>query len=382
MPMQNSYEFQDKKRDLTEAFVGLVAKEPILLSLIGNGKRATSTKVEWVEDYISQSNTEITAVSGSGTGTAITVVSASNISEGEILAFEKADGTDREELVRVVSIAGNVLTVTRNYGSYVANPVTLEATDRVISVSKPRNEGTLAVASSGRQPSKQYNFTQIFDRTAQVSLTAQSLTYDGMDDLINDQVAFKLKEIAYEMNQAIIRGVRQERTASIEGTMGGLLSYIKGGNVVSAGGNAITSTHINDVLQMCFADGAVSNQFVILCADNQARKISKFNTSGANPLVTVAQDSQTTGNYISSFVGDLPVKGGFVATVAVEPNFPKNKIAIIDLNRVKMRWLRPMQDKDATTAGADFIARRIIGEATLEVKNGQYAHGLITGLAV
>ena len=381
MANNNSYELGAKSA-LQEAFETLVANEPRFISLVAIGSKATSTKEEWIEDYFSPTSTTITAVSGSGTGTTITVASATGIQVGEILSFETSAGIDREELVRVSAINGNDLTVIRNFGSYIASPATLVATDKVQSVSKPKNEGTTAVAGDGRMPSKNFNYTQIFDRTAMVSKTAQQMKYDGVGNLMGQQLKYKLQEIAYEMNNALIRGVRTERTASNEGTMGGVLSYLKGGNVVNGASSALSATMINDALQACFADGALSSRFVLLCNETQARRISKFNTTGSNPLVLRDSGDKTSGGYISTFVGDLPVKGGFTATVAVEPLFPKDKVALLDLSQLELAPLREFDTIDATVAGADYEARRIIGEYTLRVRNGKYGHALISNLTV
>ena len=93
-------------------------------------------------------------------------------------------------------------------------------------------------------------------------------------------------------------------------------------------------------------------------------------------------DDTSFGGYISRFVGDLPVQSSFVAEVIVDPEFPKDQIKIVDLNSIEWAWLREMTDKDATPQGADFVARRVIGEATLRIRNGKKSIGTALGLDV
>ena len=188
----------------------------------------------------------------------------------------------------------------------------------------------------------------------------------------------------YELNNAVIYGRRVERAAAENGTLGGILQYMESGNIETTGG-AISSTIINNMLEDIFQDGASSNNYILLCAENQARKISAFNTAGTNPVVQMPYtEGQKTGYYISEFIGDLPVMTGFRAKIVVDPNFEKDKVSIIDLNRIELAWLinSALRDLDATAPGFDGFKRRILGEVTLRVKNGQKAHAIATGLTV
>ena len=96
------------------------------------------------------------------------------------------------------------------------------------------------------------------------------------------------------------------------------------------------------------------------------------------------QQEMSVGQYISKFIGDLPIQTGFVANVVVDPNFPKDQIAVVDMNRVELTPLatRALQDEDATPKGYDGFQRRILGEYTVRVKNGKEAHAIATGLNV
>ncbi len=89
------------------------------------------------------------------------------------------------------------------------------------------------------------------------------------------------------------------------------------------------------------------------------------NTAGARQISKLAKDTirtertdTVTGHRVSTFVSDMV--GGGEATVIVDPNFPKNKIALFDRNILSLHPLseRSVYDEDATVPGADFVARQ------------------------
>ena len=382
MATEKSYEYQNIVRDVTEAFNQLLVSFPSLISLIPTGPNARATKHEWLEDSLSPTSTTIGSFDTDGDGTGINVVSTAGIRAGSILRFTTAADVTRTEQVQVTSVdSATDLTVVRDYGGTTG--VTLVVGDNVYLVSSPLNESTEASAADGQEPTMAYNYTQIFDRAAKVSLTGQNVDIYGLGDALNYQVKVMMDQIVREMNAAAIYGRRVARSSSAQGTAGGLLQFIEGGNIETTGG-AISPTIINNMLESIFSDGGFSNNYAIVCAENQARKISAFNTSGSNPVIQKSESDRNFGGYVSTFTGDLPVMSGFQASIVVEPNFLADQIAIVDLNSVEMNWLqnRSIKDFDATPNGADFVRRRILGEATFTIKNGTKQHALATGLTV
>lgn len=382
IPNNYSYEFQNKVRDLSNVFDQLRVSFPTFLSLIPNGQAATNNKVEWLEDGLSPTQSTITSFDTDGDGTGINLVSTAGISAGSILRFATSADITRTELVKVASVdSATDLTVVRDYGG--STGVTLVVGDKVFLVSSPRNEKTNPSFSSGQEPGVVFNYTEIFDRAVSIGRTAIQTNIYGLTDLVNYNVRNKMIELMYEMNSAVIYGRKVQRTASENGTLGGVLQFLEGGNIDTTGG-AVSPTILNNMLQSIFRDGAFSNNYVILCADNQARKISAFNTAGNNPMIQKPYSpmGDTFGGYVSQFIGDLPAQTGFQAKIVVDPNFARDQVAIIDMNRIELRAMQALKDMDATTPGMDGVARRMLGEYTLVVKNGQQAHALATGLTV
>ncbi len=377
-----SYEFQNAVRDVSELFDQLRVSYPTFLSLIPTGADSTARKSEWLEDSLSPVSSTIASFDTDGDGTGINLVSTTGLKVGSVLRVTTTADVTRTEQVQVVTVdSATDLTVTRDYGGTTGE--TFVVGDKVILTSTPLNEKTDAGDEAGQEPDTAYNWTQIIDAIASVSRTAEAIDIYGLANVIDYEVKNKLIQLQRELNNMAIYGRRVDRTSSVPGTMGGILQYLEGGNIETTGG-AISETIINNMLEAIFNDGSFSNNYVILCAENQARKISALNTAGSNPVVQKVQTDRSLGGYISSFIGDLPVQNGFQANIVVDPNFLKDQIALIDMNRIEMSWLKKsrLTDKDATLPGGDYFKRRIIGEVTMRFKNGTKSHALATGLTV
>lgn len=376
----NSYDFALAKRDVQEVFDLLVASKPNLLSLIRKGANATATKVEWLEDTLAPLSTGITSFGTDGDGTVINVTSTSGMVAGQLIRFESSTGADRGEIAQIASVGSSTqITITRDYGS--STGATLVSTDTIYRVSTPKNEATSGVAGAEREPTSNYNYTQIFDRTAKLSKTAIATGQYGGANTMAYQLSREMMDINYEINSALIYGERVERTSSAQGSFGGILSFLRNGNIDTTG-SAISATIINNMFKAMFDDGAGLGDYVILCNANQARKLSAFNTAGTNPVVNVPYGTTQTGGAISTFISDLPSMNGFTARIVVEPSFPKDKLALLDLNNIELAYLRPFTTTPASIESDDYIAQRVLGELTCRIKNGTKAHALATGLTI
>lgn len=375
--METSYDYSNMTRDLAETFETISKGQHNLLSVIPIVGQATNYKHEWLEDVIEPTTDALDGAILEGDGT-ITVDDGTKFVADDILAF---DGYD--EIMRVTSIDGNDLTVTRGYGGTSATGMDTDTIIRLIS--RPKAEGSDPGYDAVSEPSAEYNYTQIFDRTAKISKSAVAGEHLVLDDIVDFHVKHHLELLQIEMNAAAIYGRRYANTgdASIPRTLGGLLYFIdqENGNVIDKETAALAADDLNDLIEMIAADGGKPN--VLLCNTFQARAISAFNlTSGSTPLVRTAWTDERTGGAVYEFVGDLPL--GMVERIVVDTAFPQDKVAIIDTAKLALVPMRDrgFRDLPATpSAASDYVARRLIGEYTLEVRNALQGHGLIVGLA-
>jgi len=369
------------KRDLSDMFEVVRANMPLIVSQFAMAGPATHTKHEWLELQYTPVTTTLGGAATAG-ATTLTVADSTGFVKGDILRFESTTGAAYAETVKITTVTSTtVITVTRSHGAAAAGAIA--SSSIVVKMFTPQLQGTDAGDDAFTQHTAAYNYTQIFSRTAKITGTAEAMGGYGIPDPLNFAVAEHLDTLTRQLNNAIIYGERVAPATATAGELGGLLSYIvqtaTGNVVVMSTTTTITSEKVNDAIQKIIEDGGTPN--TLLCHTKQARKISAWNTSS----VRTTLDTKVAGSYVQEFVSDLgfmPQAG--IQKIFADPNMPQDKILCIDTRRIKLVPLkgRSWFDLDATTNGSDFMARRIIGEYTAEIKDALIAHGAITNMAV
>jgi hypothetical protein len=388
MPVGQSYDFNHKIRDVNEVWEMLVQGNiNTLLNRIVFSKNAeiTNRKMEWVDDLLTPTSGILNADSNSGSGT-IVLDGVVPIRVGSILRFEASDETTKtvQVLVTDVVIAANTtLTVTRPYGGTVDENLLIG--DKAHLISTPQQEGSESGEGEVHQADINYNYTQIFDRIAELTKTAAvSKTYDKSYQF-NRQIAIQIEKMLWDVENAMIFGRRVLPTSLATGSMGGILQYITdAGKNIDTSGGAIGETKINNLIENILDYNGFTNGFMGLVVNfNQARKITALNTTGANPVI-MKQDTpaQRIGQYVTKFVGDIPVENGTLVEVFVNQRMPKDQALLINYSKIQLKTMRGLTDENAAANGADLWKRRLLMEISLEIKNAGEAHGLMTGLDV
>lgn len=356
--MLKTYDFQDQVRELEEGISLIIDDAPTLLGLVGLGPGSHfQSKFEWMSDNLNSNRaTAKTAVDDAAT--TIDVV------DGDGLKFRvNAIAVVGEEYLRVTAVNGDTITVIRGYDGTTAAAIADGAEIRI--VARPQLEGAMPGTDEGHDRYVDFNYTQIIERYASVSGTQQSVRTYNVANELDYQVQLRLKEIAREQNDWLIYGRRIEGAPGMPRTTGGLLYFAdkKGAAKKNAQNGEVTPALLNDLAEQVYLRGGSVN--TILTNTAGARQISKF----AGDTIRTERTDTTTGHKIQTFVSDIV--GGSVATVVVDPNFPKNKIALFDRNILSLKPLqgRALHDVDASVPGADFVARQIRGEYGVTVKN-------------
>lgn len=370
-----SYDYQNTIRDLSDVFSTIVKNKPVLSTLIPmDGEVATATKHEWLEDVVSPKSWAVTGAYTAGAGVILTT-STAGLSTWMIVTFEKVTWASSTLTAKVGAITANTSFAITVYGDdSVDENLAIGAIVKLIAT--PKNEATEATANDGREQTVEYNYTQIFDRTAKVSKTSQSVKKYGIADALSFQVENQILDLAYEMISSIIFGKRVARTSSEAGTMWGILYFLNKatGNKVNASAGAISSTILNNGLAKSNENGALNIDMIIWHPD-QIRKVGAFNIN----QIQISQEERARGTYVTQYVWDL----GNITTLVADRNFPKDTVLLVDSTKLRVlplegRWF---SDEDATPNGADYFARRVLWEYTMQVKNANI-HTVIHNLAI
>lgn len=352
-----TYDFKDQVRDLEPGISLIIEDAPTLLGLVGlNGERLTQTKFEWMSDNLNSNRATVKT----GVGAADTSI---DVADGDGNKFRvNALVVVGEEYMKVTAISGDTITVERGFDETTAEAIT--AGDELRIVARPQLQGAGPGQDESHDRYTDFNYTQIIERYAAVSNTQQAVQTYNVSDELDYQVQLRMRELSRELNDWLIYG---RRIAGVKGSQpsmtGGLLYFANknGAAKQNLGGAEIKAGDINNLMEKVYQRGGEVN--TILTNTAGARQFSKL---AGNTIRTERSDT-TTGHRISTFVSDIV--GGNEATIVVDPNFPKDKVALFDRNILSLHALRSLYDQDATQPGADYVSRQIRGEYGVKVKN-------------
>lgn len=378
---QLSYDYQNLIRDLSNEFQQIQVQYPSIISLIPvSGNRVKSTKHEWLEDVVSEKTWTVDGAYTALGGT-VTLDSTAGLIAGDIIMYEATNGASINTTHKVVTVASGTQITIAPYGTGVVD-VNIADNAIVKLVSRPTAESSTAIFGDGQEPTVEYNYTEIIRDGAKVSRTTlQTMAYginpQATGEVLNYQVKIAMDRMLRRMNRSILFGKRVARGAGESGTMGGILEFVgksTSGNVIDASAGALTYDMLNSALKTGVSLGATGLNTIVVHPD-QMTKISKFNST----IVQTDRKDSETGSFITRVLDGL----GGVSNVVYDWTFPKDQLMIVDTSKLAIAYMEPLSDKDARQSDADdFVARSLLAEYTLQVKNASTSHVLIKNLAL
>lgn len=226
---------------------------------------------------------------------------------------------------------------------------------------------TLAVAAAR---TRQGSYTQIFSKTVSVSKTQQAMDPAGIDNEFAYQTQKRMKEIATDVEKALVTGTGNAGASGTARRLKGILSYIATNNASATGSRALTETIYNDALQTIWAAGGRPDRALVNGA--QKRKISGFATSNTRYL-EMNEDAKLI-NKVSVYESDFGVQ-----RIELDPFMDTDKVALLQTDLWRVAVLREIQYDDVPSVGS-YKAGVIEGELTLESQN-EAGSGKITQLS-
>jgi len=228
---------------------------------------------------------------------------------------------------------------------------------------------TLAIGSA---PSTVGNYTQIFFKQASVSKTQMAVSTYGIDDMLAKQVEWRMKEIATDVEKALLQGTGNSGASGTARELTGAIALIST-NVETGTGTAteaLTEDMYNDHLQTIYdAGGRPKTSYV---NSFQKRQISAFTASNTK---NVNAADQRLVNSIDVYVSDF----GMIEIV-LDSFMTTSVVLTVDKNLWKVAMLRPFMVEDYPSQGS-YVAKTIEGELTLE-SNNEKGSGKIISLSV
>jgi hypothetical protein len=212
------------------------------------------------------------------------------------------------------------------------------------------------------------NYTQIFSKGYGVSGTQEVVLKAGIKSEIAYQMAKAMKEIARDVEYAIITNAAAVAgDATTARQMGGIPAFVTT-NVTDAGGVALTEDMLNDAIQASWKAGGEPDTVVV--SGKNKRAISGF-TAGVTK--TVSADDKRLIAAVDVYESDF----GMVKIIA-DRWMPDTDLFVLDKSYLKVAYLRPFKQEEVAKTG-DRTEKVIVGELTLEVR-AEKAQARITNL--
>jgi len=215
------------------------------------------------------------------------------------------------------------------------------------------------------------NYTQIFTKQVEVSGTQEAVSVAGLDDEFAYQMEKRMKEIATDVEKALITGTGNSGASGTGRRLKGLLNAIATNVETGTGtGNEYLSEDMyNKLLQTIWAAGGrPDNSYV---NGFQKRKISAFATTNTRYLDMTKMTKLT--NTVSQYESDFGIQ-----TINLDPFMDTDKVLVIQKDMNKVAVLRGIKPVDVAKVG-DAKRGALVGEMTLEYRN-EAADGKITQL--
>jgi hypothetical protein len=332
-------------------------------------ENAKNPEFNWLERQLEARWDAVNQATETAVGTSVVVANGAYFRVGMIVKVPRTG-----EAMLVTAISTNTLTVVRGYGETTA--ALLNNADPLLIIGNANEEGAKAPADAGGNPTKIFNYTQIFRTPFSVTNTANASQVYGSSKLLTQEQ--KINGIAHKVDQerAFLFGERKEDLSGSapRRTTRGMLGFLTE-NVTDAAGT-LTESEFNNWLEGVFAHG--SDKKVLLAAP---RVISVINNWGVGKLQVVSEARATYGLHVVRYVsahGELLIVKQPLFEGAVYGGYA----AAVDVKNINYRPLEGrdtslktnIQDNDSDGRRDEYLT-----EAGLQAKLPK-THGLLTGV--
>lgn len=327
-------------------------------------------KMSWLDMRVDATSSATTAASLAA-DTTIDVADGTKFRAGMTISPEGSD-----EVMLVLSVAVNVLTVTRGFGGTTAADI---ASGDVITIdSVGRAENSLAQNDGIFQPDPVENFFQTMDTAVEFSRRALATLQFGNTNDLAFQLSERIRQLTIQMDRALVRG--RKATATVGGETvtytGGLRYWLDQAGAIKTDNSAaaLTLDQINALNAEIVARGGMANTIAVGIA--QARKLSAL-VSANYSSQRLTEWTQDEGG-LMRLPSDLPLVGN-VNQIVIDTNLNDDELIIFDAGKISVVPMAAnnanasgaWQTKDATQPGQDGERTRILGDFAMEIRQSK-----------
>lgn len=215
-------------------------------------------------------------------------------------------------------------------------------------------------------PTRGTNVVQLFNKEIKVTNTQMRVQHYGMGDPYTYQLQKKMKELARDIEKALVAGTRASGDSGVARRLNGAIALISTNKTTRASGTSLTETEFNDIMQGIYDNGTDVSVDKVFCGATLKRAISGY-TGGSTKFTNA--DGKEVYNTVSIYESDFGVH-----MIHLEREVPSGAnakgILCVDSSKWKTAYLtdgQPQHSPLATTGSAK--KGMVETELTLECLN-------------
>lgn len=233
-------------------------------------------------------------------------------------------------------------------------------------------EGADAESAALTATTRTGNYTQISRKIWRTTETMEAVNKAGRSSEFSYQMAKKMKELARDMEYALVNGTGNSGASGTARELKGVVSWIATntgtGTHATATAAALTESQYNDLLQKIFNNGG--NPDVTYANGFQKRKISAFSTPSTRNINVEDKKLVTSVDVYESDFG--------IQKILLDRYCPADTVLALEEDKWRVAMLRPVKYKELPDNGGG-PKGMVEAEYTLESLN-EKASGKLTAL--
>lgn len=349
-------------------------------------EECTNNKVEWMDQDCRPLSTTLDAdnsdVDGSDAGTLLAVSDANLfVANDLVVIIDVSAGT--KEIVKIISKESSTTYIVQRAYAGTTALATFADADEVIRLGNVFAENTKSADPDGVEPDWMYNLTQTFKKSVAISRRMNSQIVRGNTKLLLEQLEYRQKEYAEDVELAMMFGQRAYKASSDgETTMGGIEWFLENYgelnvNKRSLADLSMTLSGLNSIANGIFRYGSKKKMAIV--SGDIYTKITDWGNAAVVPNDDASDSLGMEIMKVKLAHGELNLvhsrtldesavwaKSMFI----IDPQYVKKRYLTDSNTHVKMN----VQDNDV-----DGVKHEILGDLSLEIRNPK-AHFYFTGI--
>ena len=322
---------------------------------------------EWLNDtFSSRTDSVATGLASSSATTTCTVTTVALWQPGDVWLFES-------EQVWVSAISGSVVTITRAWaGTTAATHANATACTRV---SRARIDGDDADDSPSTEVTSSSNFTQILQRTINLSRSRLKVAQYGITNPEDYEINKKMKELMMDVaripyyggtGNAGTENTVARRASGFSAYISNNVTYATASAATGGTAQALTRDHIDANLVLIFADGGDPN--LVLTTAHAQQKVNDMYEG----FVMTERSEQLGGVLIKKLQNPI---SGTIMDIVVDRNCPAGQWWNLTTDKIAFYPFDAFFYERLAKTG-DAVKGEVVGEYGLVVANGVW-HGAV-----